>query len=176
VSADTSERLCEYLTTRVTANGVVYAVNSLGGGADTDSEAVKAGTEAIDWVADCLGDVTTVPTHQLIRRHQSSADLLVFVHDHDVDELIIGIQKRNPPRKRSLEVWHNPPGRKCASRRDSLFAVTETIRIRTPAAASVTLLVVARVNSYHVRLSRTIGTHRTLLEHDERTGVRTLGA
>lgn len=91
----TSETLATYLEGRVADGDTVYAVNSLHGGNETADEDVRAGTDALDVLADRLG----AETHQLVRGNAPQEDLLAFADDNDVDELVIGIRKRTPTGK-----------------------------------------------------------------------------
>lgn len=95
-STDTSETLCEYLEGRVTDGDTVYAVNSLRGGDRTGAEDVRAGTEALDAIEEC---VPNADSHQLVRGNSPQEDLLAFADDHDADELVIGIRKHSPTGK-----------------------------------------------------------------------------
>ncbi|MFC6733402.1 MULTISPECIES: universal stress protein [unclassified Haladaptatus] len=95
----TSESLVEYLETRATDGDVVYVVNSLVGGDDTDDKDVFAGRDAIEYVEDTLSDSVTVETHQLVRGNTAAEDIQKFAADKDVNEIVIGIRKRSPTGK-----------------------------------------------------------------------------
>lgn len=94
-SVATSEKLLSYLETRVGDDDEVYAVNSLRGGDRSTDDDVLAGTEALEVLEDNIG----AEGHQLIRGNSPQEDILAFADDNDVDELVIGIRKRNPTAK-----------------------------------------------------------------------------
>lgn len=94
----TGSVLCDYLTGRVDGDDTVVAVNSLPGG--NDAEVVEAGTRALELVEERLGGATTVETEQLARGNDPTADLFTAADEHDVDEIVVGIdQKRTPVKK-----------------------------------------------------------------------------
>lgn len=96
-SVDTSERLVNYLGRRIGPSDRVTVVNSLRGGDATDEQEVRDGQEAMDAIADELD--CEVGTHQLVRGNDPATDVLKLADDEDVDELVIGINKRNPTGK-----------------------------------------------------------------------------
>jgi nucleotide-binding universal stress UspA family protein len=96
-STDTSERLVNYLSGRLGPDDQVTAVNSLRGGDATKQDAITAGREALDVVADGLD--CEVDTHQLVRGNDPVTDVLEQADDSGADELVIGIKKRNPTGK-----------------------------------------------------------------------------
>lgn len=98
-SSENSESLCEYLVGRLTSDDEVIAINSQRGGDDSSADAIIEGREALESVEDALGDRTTVETHQFIRGNDPDADVLAAAEEHDADELVIGVRKRNPTSK-----------------------------------------------------------------------------
>lgn len=98
-AAETSAVLCEYLSDRVDGGDAVYAVHSLPGGEETDSEEIRDGEAALDDVASRLGGRASVETHQFVRGNDVVADLQAVVEDVDADEVVIGVRKRNPTAK-----------------------------------------------------------------------------
>jgi nucleotide-binding universal stress UspA family protein len=91
--------LCDYLQRRVGQGDTVVAVNSLKGGDDTSSQAVRDGEDALNAVASRLGAQCAVETHQYVRDNRPEEDLFEAVEEFDADELVIGIRKRNPTAK-----------------------------------------------------------------------------
>lgn len=96
-SAETAERLVEYLTDRVTADDTVYAINSLHGGDRTSDDDVVQGRKALEAVE--AGLDAQVDPHQLIRGNAPQEDILQFADENPVEEIIIGIRKRSPTGK-----------------------------------------------------------------------------
>lgn len=78
---------------------MVHVVNSHPGGDDTDSEDVRDGEDALNVVVSRLGDLVDVETHQYIRGNDAADDVLQCADEHDADEIVIGIRKRNPTSK-----------------------------------------------------------------------------
>jgi len=96
-AVESSEPLAEYLAAVVDEGDTVHVVNSLIGGDDTTSEAIRNGEEAIEVVADALADhPVTVEDHQLVRGNEPVEDLLTFAEEVDADEFVVGIRKRTP--------------------------------------------------------------------------------
>ncbi|ELK55176.1 universal stress protein [Haloferax volcanii] len=98
-SVHTSAEVCDYLSRRIDAGDVVHVVNSHPGGDDTDSEDVRDGEDALNVVVSRLGDLVDVETHQYIRGNDAADDVLQCADEHDADEIVIGIRKRNPTSK-----------------------------------------------------------------------------
>jgi nucleotide-binding universal stress UspA family protein len=96
-SESTSERIVAYLNGRIEADDMVYVVNSLRGGDQTTDVETAEGRDALDAAEDSLD--CEVETHQIVRGNNPHEDLLTFAEEHDVDELVIGIRKRNPTGK-----------------------------------------------------------------------------
>jgi nucleotide-binding universal stress UspA family protein len=96
-SESTSERIVAYLNGRIEADDMVYVVNSLRGGDQTSDLETAEGRDALDAAEDGLD--CEVETHQIVRGNNPHEDLLTFAEEHDVDELVIGIRKRNPTGK-----------------------------------------------------------------------------
>lgn len=96
-SVEASERHCDYLSRRVTSEDRVTALNSLRGGDDTDQTDVRDGQKAVDAIADRLD--CEVDTKQLVRGNDPSEDILAVADDERVDEIVLGIRKRNPTGK-----------------------------------------------------------------------------
>lgn len=96
-TVESSEPVAEYLAGVVRPDDVVYVVNSLPGGDDTDSDDVRSGEDAIEVIADRLADAAvTVETHQFVRGNKPVEDLLTFAEEVDADEFVIGIRKHSP--------------------------------------------------------------------------------
>jgi nucleotide-binding universal stress UspA family protein len=95
-SAETAERLVDYLEGRVTEDDTVFAVNSLPGGDQTTDDEVVKGREATEYIQ---GQLPNVETHQLVRGNSPQEDLVQFADENAVDELVIGIRKRSPTGK-----------------------------------------------------------------------------
>lgn len=96
-SSDTSQRLVNYLSRRVGPGDRTTVVNSLRGRDATKQRDITAGQEAIDAIADELD--CEVDTHQLVRGNDPATDVLKLADEEDPDELVIGINKRNPTGK-----------------------------------------------------------------------------
>jgi nucleotide-binding universal stress UspA family protein len=95
---ETSERLCDYLETRLSSGDDVHVLNSLPGG--NDEELVEDGREALAVFEDRLGDRVTVETYQNTSESDPAHDLLTRGDEHGVDEIVIGLsQKRSPAQK-----------------------------------------------------------------------------
>lgn len=95
-SVHRSAELCDYLQERIDADDVVHAVNSRGGGEKTDAEAVRDGEDALNAVRSRLGAFCTVETHQFARGDDPATDLIQCVEDADADELVVGLENRDP--------------------------------------------------------------------------------
>lgn len=98
-SPTNSESLCAYLEPRLHPDDTVVAVNSQRGGDDSSSESIRDGVDALDVIEDALGDVATVRTHQYVRGNDPDTDVLAAAEEFEVDEIVIGVRKRNPTAK-----------------------------------------------------------------------------
>lgn len=96
-SVETSDRLSDYLERRVGADDRVTAVNSLRGGDSTSQDDVRDGERTVARVDERLD--CEVETRQLVRGNDAATDVLRTADEADVDELLIGINKRNPTGK-----------------------------------------------------------------------------
>lgn len=96
-NTDTSERILDYLVDRVGDGDEVFVVNSQEGGDDTDTDEIRGGSAAIDVFADGLS--IPVEAHQYVRGNSPAEDVLAAARQHDADEIVIGIRKRNPTGK-----------------------------------------------------------------------------
>lgn len=94
-NVDTSERLVAYLRDALGPEDEVVAVNSLVGGDDTTTDEIEAGEDALEVIADGVGDAL-VERHQFVRGNEPVEDLLDAIEQFDGDELVIGIRKRSP--------------------------------------------------------------------------------
>lgn len=96
-SAESSDRFADYLDRRVDTDDHITAVNSQRGGDSTDEGDVRDGQAAVDRVAerfDC-----EVDTRQFVRGNDPATDVLRVAREEDVDEIVVGINKRNPTGK-----------------------------------------------------------------------------
>lgn len=96
-SVETSDRLSDYLERRVGADDRVTAVNSLRGGDSTSQDDVRDGERAVARVDERLD--CEVEPRQLVRGNDAATDVLRTADEEDVDELVVGITKRNPTGK-----------------------------------------------------------------------------
>lgn len=94
-----TKKIAEYLIERVDDDDVVYAINSLRGGNDTSTDDVSAGQEAVEDLLKRLPPENRGEDHQFIRGNNPTTDILNFADEEAVDEIIIGIRKRNPTGK-----------------------------------------------------------------------------
>ncbi len=92
----TSERLVEYLAEIVDEDDIIYGVNSLPGGDQTNPDDVGDGEDALDIIEEGLNEQTTVESHQYIRGNEPVEDLLEAADEHDADEFVVGIRKQSP--------------------------------------------------------------------------------
>jgi nucleotide-binding universal stress UspA family protein len=96
--AETSERICDYLRSRLGEDDTVYAVNSLHGG--NDEEKVEDGREALGVFEDRLAETCTLETEQNTDASDPAHDLLTLADNLEADEIVIGLsQKRTPAQK-----------------------------------------------------------------------------
>ena len=91
----TSERLAGYLARTTTDGDEIYLVNSLLGGAETTTDDLTDGEEALETLVDALGD-QVVEQDQFVRGNHPVEDLLAAAETWGADELVIGIRKRSP--------------------------------------------------------------------------------
>lgn len=98
-SESTSEKIADYLSERVAGDDVVLALNSLRGGDDTSTEKVRAGQKAVESLLSHLPEEARGEDHQFVRGNDPDDDILDFADEADVDELVIGVRKRNPTGK-----------------------------------------------------------------------------
>ncbi|ODR80300.1 stress response protein [Haladaptatus sp. W1] len=97
-SAETSEKLCDYLESRLTEADEVHVLNSLHGG--NDEEMVEQGREALSMFEDLLGETFDVETEQNTNASDPAHDLLTAADEYDADEIVLGLtQKRSPAQK-----------------------------------------------------------------------------
>lgn len=96
-SVDTSDRLSDYLERRIGQSDRVTAVNTQRGGDSTDEGDVRDGERAIERVAERLD--CEVETRQFVRGNDPATDVLRTADEENADELVIGIDKRNPTGK-----------------------------------------------------------------------------
>jgi len=92
-----SEHIGEYLAERATPDDDILVVNALSEGSE-DVEEVRAGEQAVDDLQAALGGLE-VETHQLIRDNDPAEEIIAFASEHDADEIVIGVHKRNPTGK-----------------------------------------------------------------------------
>jgi nucleotide-binding universal stress UspA family protein len=97
-SAETSEKMCDYLASRLDEEDEVHVLNSLHGG--NDEEMVAEGQEALSVFEDRLGETFDVETDQNTDASDPAHDILTAADDLDADEIAIGLtQKRSPAQK-----------------------------------------------------------------------------
>lgn len=94
-----SKKVGDYLAERVEDDDVVLALNSLPGGEDTTTDEARAGKAAARALLDRLPEANRGEDHQLVRGNDPSDDVLAFAEERAVDEIVIGIRKRNPTGK-----------------------------------------------------------------------------
>jgi nucleotide-binding universal stress UspA family protein len=96
-SAETSEKLCDYLHSRLDEEDEVHVLNSLHGG--NDEEMVAEGQQALSVFEERLGQFD-VETEQNTDASDPAHDILTAADDLDADEIAIGLtQKRSPAQK-----------------------------------------------------------------------------
>lgn len=98
-TAETSELLAEYLNGVVAAGDTVHAINSQVGGDETTSEAIRAGTDALDTFEETISDTVAFEQHQLVRGNQPAEDVLAYARDIDADEIVLSVGRRSPTGK-----------------------------------------------------------------------------
>ena len=96
----TNEVLLEYLEPRLRPADTVHVVQSFEGQGEAavveeDSDKYVRGREALDGLAERLGESADVRTHQLARGNEPHEDVLQFAREHDVDEIVLGIRQRS---------------------------------------------------------------------------------
>jgi nucleotide-binding universal stress UspA family protein len=96
-STETSEKLCDYLHSRLDEEDEVHVLNSLHGG--NDEEMVAEGQQALSVFEERLGQFD-VETEQNTHASDPAHDILTAADDLDADEIAIGLtQKRTPAQK-----------------------------------------------------------------------------
>ncbi|WP_049972321.1 universal stress protein [Haladaptatus cibarius] len=97
-SAETSEKICDYLQSRLDGNESISVLNSLHGG--NDEEKVRDGQEALSVFEEQLGELAAVETEQNTGASDPAHDILTLADEEDADEIVIGLsQKRSPAQK-----------------------------------------------------------------------------
>ncbi|WP_435157611.1 universal stress protein [Haladaptatus sp. DFWS20] len=97
-STETSEKLCDYLLSRLDGDESVSILNSLHGG--NDEEKVRDGKEALSVFEKRLADIVTVETEQNTAASDPAHDILTLADAEEADEIVIGLsQKRSPAQK-----------------------------------------------------------------------------
>ncbi len=97
-SAETSEKICDYLDIRLNESDEIHALNSIHGG--NDEELVEEGQEALDVFRNRLGEEFDVETEQNTNASDPAHDILTAADELDADEVAIGLsQKRSPAQK-----------------------------------------------------------------------------
>ncbi|MEW6529369.1 MAG: universal stress protein [Thermodesulfobacteriota bacterium] len=72
----------------------VYVVTSLVGEDETTTEDIRKAEEELEYANRLLSELgIPVETHLLIRGFKPGEDLLRFAEEHEIDEIIVGIQK-----------------------------------------------------------------------------------
>lgn len=92
---ETSEHLLDYLSDALAADDEVCIVTSEPGGDETTSAEMATAEEALDILAEGLGEAVA-ERHQFVRGNEPIEDLLAAAADFDADEYVIGIRKRTP--------------------------------------------------------------------------------
>lgn len=96
-SKETSEKILEYLETRLTDADELYIVNVIPT-SDADADEVRMGQEGLDVLEDRLSDYQ-IESHQFVRGTKPADELLQLADETDADELVIGIHKHTPAGK-----------------------------------------------------------------------------
>lgn len=97
-SAETSEKMCDYLQSRLDEEDEVHVLNSLHGG--NDEEMVADGQQALSVFRERLGGEFNVETEQNTDASDPAHDILTAADELDADEIAIGLtQKRSPAQK-----------------------------------------------------------------------------
>lgn len=97
-SAETSEKICDYLDSRLDEDDEIHVLNSLHGG--NDEEMVENGREALSVFEDRLGEAFDVEIEQNTAASDPAHDILTAADDLGADEIAIGLsQKRSPAQK-----------------------------------------------------------------------------
>lgn len=75
-------------------NADVYVVTSLVGEDETTTEDIRKAEEELEYAKRLLSEIgIPVETHLMIRGFKPGEDLLRFAEEHEIDEIIVGIQK-----------------------------------------------------------------------------------
>ena len=97
-SAETSEKICDYLRSRLDGEDEVHVLNSLHGG--NDEEMVADGQQALSVFRERLGGEFDVETEQNTDASDPAHDILTAADELGADEIAIGLtQKRSPAQK-----------------------------------------------------------------------------
>lgn len=97
----TNQALRSYLEPRLGAADTVHVVHSLKGEEkdagilEDESDVVLESREALDTIENQLAPRAEVVTHQLVRGNDPHEDILAFAAEHDIDEIVVGIQQRS---------------------------------------------------------------------------------
>lgn len=97
----TNQALRSYLEPRLGAADTVHVVHSLKGEEkdagilEDESDVVLESREALSSIENQLAPRTEVETHQLVRGNDPHEDILAFANEHDIDEIVVGIQQRS---------------------------------------------------------------------------------
>ncbi len=74
----------------------LYIIMSMAGGAETNADDVKAAEEKLDNVKNsCLDDGIECEIHLLIRGLSPGEDIVMFAGEHNMGEIVMGIEKKS---------------------------------------------------------------------------------